>query len=99
MSRFEAAERGCYCIAWETEPKLFETLGYPRGFCGFCQRCGKPGHTRKVPGPFSFTGAWCDFHFRLVLWFDPRASIGFWVWIGVAVGLGLLLVSVRDYLT
>ena len=45
--------RSCYCKAGET-------------FCGTCERCGAPGHTRHFPGPVPVTGAWCDRCYRVV---------------------------------
>jgi hypothetical protein len=83
----EAGQRGCYCSAWDIDPKLLADLGYPRGYCGFCQRCGQPGHTRCIQGPFSFTGSWCAFHYRLAAWLDPRAARGFVVWLLALVGV------------
>jgi hypothetical protein len=59
----EADERGCYCGVWDTNPQAFEELGYPRGFCGLCEVCKAPGHTRHYPGPVPCTGCWCDKHF------------------------------------
>ncbi len=48
----------CYCDSLSTEWKTQQ--GYPEGFCGICERCGKPGHTQHFPGPVPYTGAWCD---------------------------------------
>jgi hypothetical protein len=33
----------------------------PRGFCGWCEVCGRPGHGRHAPAE-PRTGAWCDQH-------------------------------------
>ena len=33
-------------------------------FCGKCDICGKPGHTRHFPAPVALTGAWCDLHYH-----------------------------------
>ena len=57
-----AESRDCYCNLWETDPAVFEK-GLPRGYCGFCEVCGKPGHTRHYPGPRPYTGSWCDEHY------------------------------------
>jgi hypothetical protein len=43
-------ERGCYCGIWEKNPAHFESEGIPRGYCGLCEKCGRPGHTRQFPG-------------------------------------------------
>ena len=83
----EAQKRGCYCDKWETNPAVFESLGYPRGYCGFCEVCGQPGHTQHFPGPIPYSGCWCDRHWRRMLWLDPRARFGCLVWI---VGLALV---------
>lgn len=45
--------RGCYCKPGEL-------------FCGTCERCGAPGHTRHFPGPVPYTGSWCDRCYRVV---------------------------------
>ena len=48
----QAEKRGCYCGVWDKDPKVYEDLGYERGYCGTCDRCGKPGHTRPYPALF-----------------------------------------------
>jgi hypothetical protein len=85
----EAQRRGCYCGVWDTNPGAYQSLGYPHGYCGFCQACGRPGHTRHFPGPVPYTGCWCDFHYRLTAWLDPRAGIGCFLWLAVLMS-GLL---------
>jgi hypothetical protein len=59
----EADKRNCYCGVWDTNPAAFEAEGYPVGFCGMCEVCGAPGHTRHHPGPVPYTGCWCDPHY------------------------------------
>ena len=54
----ESNARGCYC-------------GPGDEFCGTCERCGRPGHTRHFPGPLPYTGAWCDRCYRIVGWTHP----------------------------
>jgi hypothetical protein len=72
-----ARERNCYCGLWDTNPAMYEERGYPLGFCGKCERCGAPGHTRHFPGPVPYTGAWCDRCYRIVAWTSPfRAGKG-----------------------
>ena len=51
-------KRMCYCDSLDSEWKA--ARGYAPGFCGVCERCGKPGHTQHFPGPVPYTGAWCD---------------------------------------
>lgn len=63
--------RGCYCGLWETKPEFMREKNYPPGFCGFCERCGAPGHTRHFPGPVPYTGTWCDRCYRIVPWTNP----------------------------
>lgn len=72
----DPAEPSCYCDLWEKSPRMLEEQGVPRGYCGLCTVCGKPGHLRHFPGAFPFTGAWCDKHYRRILLFDPRGTIG-----------------------
>jgi hypothetical protein len=55
--------RGCYCGLWDSDPKHCRDHGFPEGFCGHCDVCGKPGHLRQHPAPIGYTGAWCDEHY------------------------------------
>ena len=57
-------ERGCYCDLWEKSPQTLEKQGVPRGFCGICEICRAPGHTRHAPGATPYTGSWCDRCYR-----------------------------------
>lgn len=57
-------QRNCYCRLWETHPSELETRGIPRGYCGICSACGRPGHLRHAPGCHPYTDAWCDPCFR-----------------------------------
>lgn len=59
----EAEKRNCYCGVWDTKPAAFAAEGYPVGFCGRCEVCREPGHTRHYPGPVPYTGCWCDQHY------------------------------------
>ncbi len=61
-------ERGCYCGLWQTNPATLTEQGVPPGFCGICERCGQPGHTRHFPGPVPVTGSWCDRCYGIVAW-------------------------------
>ena len=51
------AGRHCYCFIRNYDPKILK--GIPEGYCGLCDECGKPGHTRAYG---AFTGTWCDEH-------------------------------------
>jgi hypothetical protein len=82
--------RGCSCGDWETKSRLFKSLGYPYGYCGRCETCGRPGHTRRSPGAWPSTGAWCEFHYRLSLWTDARSPLGGLVWLSILGAVPLL---------
>ena len=73
-------ERGCYCSLWSTNPTGLESRGVPRGYCGHCQTCGEPGHTRHFPGATPYTGSWCDKHYRRLSWLHPLASRGMFLY-------------------
>ena len=47
---------------------MLSQQGIPEGYCGICERCGKPGHTQHFPGPIPYTGSWCDHCVRIVGW-------------------------------
>lgn len=36
-----ARKRNCHCDVWDTDPALYRKAGYPLGFCGVCERCGR----------------------------------------------------------
>ncbi len=79
-------KRGCYCEYRDTNPKYDESRGVPQGYCGFCQTCKKPGHTRHFPGAVPFTGCWCDYHYRLLSVVHPLGFPGMSLY-GVAIGV------------
>ena len=81
-------DRGCYCGIWDKNPGFFEKQGVPRGFCGFCQACGQPGHTRHFPGAAPSTGCWCDRHYRRLSFLHPLGTYGTMVY-----GVPLLIVA------
>jgi len=95
MSGDSSHEYDCYCGLWDKNPAYLESRGIPRGYCGFCQRCGKPGHLRHFPGAVPFTGCWCDRHYRLLSIFHPLGSRGFVVY-GALIALGLWLLLLLD---
>ncbi len=72
----DAEKRGCYCGLWEKDPDVLRKQGLPEGYCGLCDVCGKPGHTRHFPGTSPVTGAWCDRHYRMVSVFHPLGHFG-----------------------
>ena len=54
----------CYCKERLSNPKLKESMkDLPEGFCGICDVCGKPGHTKAHPS-LPTSGAWCDEHWN-----------------------------------
>jgi hypothetical protein len=67
---------GCYCGLWDKDPSFFEKKGIPPGYCGLCDKCGKPGHVRHFPGAVPFTGAWCERHYRRAMILHPLGRIG-----------------------
>jgi len=84
----------CYCNLWDKNPAHMESQGIPRGYCGFCQRCRRPGHVRHFPGAAPYTGCWCDRHYRLLSIVHPLGSRGILVYgMLLVVGLWLLLAS------
>jgi hypothetical protein len=82
-----ARTRNCYCGLWDTDPALYKQRGYTEGFCGLCERCGDPGHTRHFPGPVPYTGAWCDRCYRVLKWTWPFRSVMGWIYIFAVVAI------------
>lgn len=88
--------RGCQCRLWEVEPSFLEARKVPAGFCGFCETCGKPGHTRHFPGTVPYTGCWCDSHHLRISILHPLGHWGRWVYSALlVVGLVLWVMSKR----
>jgi hypothetical protein len=85
----EVTTRHCYCGLWRKDPSVLEAQGIPRGFCGLCDRCGEPGHTRHFPGALPYTGSWCDMHYRRLSLLHPAAQAGSFIWLGVAIAIVL----------
>jgi len=75
--------RDCYCGSLSDE--FLRKEGVPEGFCGICERCGRPGHTQHFPGPVPYTGAWCDRCVKIVPLF-------YWLKTGLFVSIPLLMV-------
>jgi hypothetical protein len=82
-----ARKRYCYCGLWDKDPAMYEKLGYPLGYCGICERCGVPGHTRHFPGPVPYTSAWCDKCYRVLKWTWPFRSIAGWIYLLTVVAI------------
>jgi hypothetical protein len=89
-----ARERGCYCDVWNKDPAAYEKLGYAAGFCGICERCSAPGHTRHFPGPVPYTGSWCDRCYRILAWTWPFRSLTGWFFVLCALAIAAYVVRV-----
>lgn len=68
--------RDCFCDRRHKDPGLYDSQGIPPGYCGVCEKCGRPGHTRHFPGAVPYTGAWCDRHYRLLSLLHPLCFPG-----------------------
>ena len=81
--------RNCYCHS--VDAAFRQKQGIPENFCGICDRCGEPGHTRHHPGPVPVTGAWCDRCYRIVgwtsLWRNPWMRIAIVFMVAMLVSL------------
>jgi len=83
-----SAIKFCYCDHLSAEFR--QEHGIPDGFCGLCEICGQPGHTRHHPAPVAYTGAWCDHCYHILQWtWIFRTPIGWFILFLIAV----LLVS------
>jgi hypothetical protein len=87
----EANTRMCYCGLWDTKPEVLEQQGIPRGYCGLCLVCERPGHTRHHPGAVPFTGSWCDWHYRRLALTHPATPLGCLFWLTIIGGVVLLV--------
>lgn len=86
----------CYCDLWNKSPETLEEQGVPRGFCGLCDVCGKPGHLQHFPGAVPFTGAWCKKHYYRAMIVHPFGTVGFCLWsLGALLIIGLLFVLIK----
>lgn len=83
-------KRWCYCGIWDKNPSFYESKGVPRGYCGFCTKCGKPGHIRHFPGAVPFTGCWCDYHYRLASLIHPLGFPGTLIYVCVIITVVIL---------
>nr|CAS02748.1 putative integron gene cassette protein [uncultured bacterium] len=64
-SKQRTTQRHCYCDLWESNPDVLQSQNLPHGFCGICERCGQPGHSRHAPAAAPYTSAWCDSYYRI----------------------------------
>jgi hypothetical protein len=58
--------KSCYCDYLSDEFRRQHNI--PEGYCGICQQCGAPGHTRHHPAPVAYTGTWCNRCYRKLQW-------------------------------
>lgn len=72
----EPNERHCYCKPGDE-------------FCGTCERCGAPGHTRHAPSQ-PYTGAWCDRCYGRLRWHWSTFLVG---WRPYAIIAALVLLG------
>jgi hypothetical protein len=79
--------RGCYCGALDKE--YLDKNNIPQGFCGICERCEEPGHTRHFPGPVPYTGSWCDRCYKITGWMYPIRMVV--VWFGILAAIYYLV--------
>jgi len=84
-------ERGCYCGLWQKNPAHLESQGILRGYCGLCDKCGRPGHTRQFPGAVPYTGSWCDSHYRWLSFVHPFGTFGILLYSAGLVTAGMAL--------
>ena len=90
-------ETNCYCGLWKTDPELLRRQGVPPGYCGLCQVCGEPGHTRHFPGAVPYTGSWCDRHYRRARNLHPLGAVGFFLWLAALAAAVAGLVAYRFF--
>jgi hypothetical protein len=75
-NQVRAENLGCYCTLWDKDPAFLNNNNIPTGYCGLCDKCGKPGHTRHFPGAVPYTGTWCEKHYRQTMIIHPLGRIG-----------------------
>lgn len=93
--KLSAPAYSCHCSLWTTNPTFLLDKGIPHGYCGLCEICSAPGHTRHFPGTSPSTGTWCEAHYRRVMWLHPLGHHGRWVWstmAALAIGAAVLIV-------
>ncbi len=79
---------------WEKDPKHFEAEGIPRGYCGICEVCGEPVHTRVLPRLPQRTGV-CDAHYEQLNRPDAEASThAHWVMLAVIVVVAITTIAI-----
>jgi hypothetical protein len=88
-----AEHRDCYCDLDSSDGTAAATSEVPPGFCGVCDVCGRPGHTRHFPGTAPVTGTWCDTHYRRTAWLHPMGHYGRSLYAGVALALALIAIA------
>lgn len=78
----------CYCEERRNNPNIAALMQeLPEGFCGRCEICGRPGHTRAHPS-LPVTSAWCDEHWAEIT--APRRFTPDRLIVAAVVGIALL---------
>ena len=75
-NKTRAEKLGCYCSLWQEDPAFLKKQKIPAGYCGLCEKCGRPGHIRHFPGAAPYTGSWCERHYRQTMIIHPLGRIG-----------------------
>ena len=75
-NKTRAEKLGCYCSLWDKDPAFLKKQNIPAGYCGLCEKCGRPGHVRHFPGAVPYTGAWCERHYLQTMIIHPLGRIG-----------------------
>lgn len=91
-NKARAEKLGCYCNLWNKDPAFFKKKSIPEGYCGLCQKCDRPGHTRHFPGFAPYTGTWCKRHYRLAMILHPLGSLGMLLYFFFILTIGIIIV-------
>ena len=75
-NKARAEKLGCYCTLWDKDPEYLKRENVPDGYCGLCEKCGRPGHVRHFPGAVPYTGVWCNRHYLRAMIIHPLGRIG-----------------------
>lgn len=74
-------------MLWDTKPTHFRNSGVPEGYCGLCEVCERPGHSRHFPGASPATGTWCDKHYNRLRFLHPNGAIGCFLYLALIIGV------------
>lgn len=85
-NQIRAEKLGCYCTLWNKDPEYLKNKNVPEGYCGLCEKCGRPGHIRHFPGGVPYTGTWCERHYRRAMIMHPLGRIGVFIYALLILG-------------